>query len=180
MRHTKNTMANYDKKSQTKKEVRERKTCVDCGRNRLIKFFSKETAIKCNDCKRKTKRLRKKKTGRKSNLKDELDNLWSAKVKELADYKCEYCGKEEYLNSHHIFSRSNHSVRWELENGVCLCSGHHTLISKFSAHKTPMEFTEWIMETRGEKWYNKLKEKAHEPINLNLEYMEKVKEKLED
>lgn len=96
---------------------------------------------------------------KKRKQQDELDKLWAEKVKDLADFKCEYCGKETYLNSHHIFSRSNKSVRWYLPNGICLCSGHHVL-TNFSAHKAPMEFSEWIKEYRGDKWFQELRKKA--------------------
>lgn len=82
-----------------------------------------------------------------------LDDLWSAKIKRIAGNKCEYCGKTNTLNSHHIFSRSNRSTRWDIDNGICLCVAHHTFSSQFSAHKTPMEFSEWIKELRGEDWF---------------------------
>ncbi|GAG32481.1 unnamed protein product, partial [marine sediment metagenome] len=65
-----------------------------------------------------------------------------------------------YLNTHHIFSRSNLSVRWDLNNGVCLCSGHHTLNNN-SAHKAPTEFVEWMKEIWDIEWYNNLRVKAN-------------------
>ncbi len=89
-----------------------------------------------------------------------LLDLWSEIVKLLAGNKCEYCGKGQYLNSHHIFSRSNLSTRYYFDNGVCLCAGHHVLSSKFSAHKTPVEFIEWLKNKRGEKWYEDLRKRA--------------------
>ena len=88
-----------------------------------------------------------------------LDKIWAERVKERAGNKCEKCGKRQYLNSHHIFSRSNHSMRWNVENGVCLDSGCHTLKND-SAHKAPVEFIEWLRETRGEEWYNDLRREA--------------------
>ena len=48
--------------------------------------------------------------------KAKLDKLWSTRVKER-DGKCIYCGKTDYLNAHHIFSRHNLTVRWLMENG---------------------------------------------------------------
>lgn len=90
-----------------------------------------------------------------------LDDAWSLLVKLIHGNKCEYCGKETTLNSHHIYSRSKRSTRWHLNNGACLCVSHHTFNSGFSAHKTPLEFTEWIIEKRGQQWYDDLKVKAH-------------------
>ena len=86
-----------------------------------------------------------------------LDKLWSEKVKENANYKCEKCGKRSYLNSHHFYSRSNHSIRYNLSNGFCLCSGCHCLSSAFSAHKTPADFVDWAVQQRGEAWLERLR-----------------------
>lgn len=79
-----------------------------------------------------------------------LDTAWSELVKLRGNNQCEYCGKRSYVQSHHIFSRSKKSVRWDPQNGIALCAGHHTLSSQFSAHKTPLEFTDWLYKYRGE------------------------------
>jgi hypothetical protein len=94
----------------------------------------------------------------KKGLKRTIDKLWADIVKVKAGHKCEYidCEKTTYLNSHHIFSRSNHALRWNLENGVCLCAGHH-ILSNMSAHKAPLEFAEWLKEYRGIEWYERLR-----------------------
>jgi len=106
------------------------------------------------------KACKKAKTTRRK-LRDQLDKLWAEIVKQRAGHKCEYCGKTTYLNTHHIFSRSNLSVRWDLDNGSCLCSGHHTL-NTWSAHKSPIEFIEWIMDKRGYLWYTDLRKQANQ------------------
>ena len=106
------------------------------------------------------KACKKAKTKRRK-LRDQLDKLWAEIIKQRNGYKCEYCSKTTYLNSHHIFSRSNLSVRWSLDNGVCLCSGHHTL-NTLSAHKSPMEFAEWIRDKRGYLWYTDLRKEANQ------------------
>jgi len=90
-----------------------------------------------------------------------LDDIWKDKVKERAGFKCEFCDKQTTLNSHHIFSRSNRSVRWDLNNGICLCVNHH-VFGPFSAHKAPLEFAEWMIAKRGQKWYDALKLKSHQ------------------
>ena len=68
--------------------------------------------------------------------KDCLD-LWSEIVKLKAGYKCQFpnCRKTTYLNSHHIFTRGIKATRYDPDNGLCLCSGHHTL-NNDSAHKS--------------------------------------------
>ena len=92
-----------------------------------------------------------------------LDNLWSKLVKEKAHHICERCGKRESLNSHHVFGRRSYSVRWDIDNGVCLCASCHRFSSVFSAHETPTLFTEWVIKKRGRRWYTKL-DKRHNEI----------------
>lgn len=103
---------------------------------------------------------RKPKTERQK-LKDQLDKLWAILVKQRAGYKCERSEKIAYLNSHHVFSKSNLSVRWDLDNGVCLNAGWHTLQTN-SAHKNPIEFINWIKGQRGVEWYKNLRIKANQ------------------
>lgn len=104
-----------------------------------------------------------------------LIDLWSKAVKCYDGHKCAYCGKEQYLNSHHIFSRSNKSTRYDLNNGITLCAGCHTLSSKFSAHKTPVEFVEWIKEKRGEKWYDDLRKRAKKTKKFSAQDLKDIK-----
>ena len=121
-----------------------------------------------------------------------LDTAWSELVKLEAGHKCEVCGKESYLNdkgrlvglqSHHIFSRSNYSTRWDETNGVCLCPSHHVLNSKFSAHKTPTEFTFWLEEEYGREYLEDLSRKAHSTRKWmkfeKEELLEELKNKIE-
>lgn len=109
---------------------------------------------------------------RKSELKI-CDDLRSKLVKIRAGFRCEYCWDTKYLNSHHIFTRNNYSTRYDLDNGICLCSKHHTLNSSFSAHKTPMEFSEWIMEKRGRDRYDRLKLKTKSLRDKDYDKVEK-------
>ena len=128
----------------------------------------------------KAKKSRKKRRTPHKTIDNKLDKLWSLLVKHRAGFKCEYCGtREKVLNSHHIYSRSNRSTRWDLENGVCLCVGHHTFSTKFSAHKTPTEFTEWLYSVKGESWMSDLRVKAHAIAKLKLFEKEELLEELE-
>ena len=123
------------------------------------------------------KAVKKAKTERRK-LRDQLDKLWSEIVKQRAGNVCEYktCSKTAYLNAHHIFGRSNLSVRWDLDNGVCLCPKHHTL-GNWSAHKSPIEFIEWLKQRRGNEWYEDLRKKANTVKKWTIpELREKVKE----
>ena len=148
----------YMKSEQTSKTMRSHRTCSKCKKNRMIKFYCKPTALICNDCKRKAKRVKKQSSPGK--IREKKDKVWSQTIKERSAWKCEYCGNEKYLHAHHIYTRNNHQIRWDMDNGIALCGGHHTMSSKFSAHKTPLEFIEWIKEKRGLKWYERLRSKA--------------------
>ena len=128
----------------------------------------------------KAKKTRKKRRLPHKTIDNKLDKLWSLLVKHRAGFRCEYCGsREKVLNSHHIYSRSNRSTRWDLENGVCLCVGHHTFSTKFSAHKTPTEFTEWLYQVKGESFMSDLRVKAHAIAKLKMFEKEELLEKLE-
>ena len=121
--------------------------------------------------------IKKRKKSDKKKKQDRCDALWSELVKRYAGHKCEMCGKTQYLNSHHIFSRSNFSVRWDTSNGVCLCSGHHVLCND-SAHKAPADFVEWVKKYRGEDWYEDLRVKAkdiwHGDIDTVMECLKEM------
>lgn len=152
----------YNKTQQTQWMRLNKKWCPECnsgkGQMRNIKFFTSKLARTCGDCKRR--KWKKKLQESPGKLNDKRDAQWAIDIKNRDGNKCLYCGKTTYLNSHHIFSRSNRSVRWELNNGITLCSGHHTLNSDFSAHKTPADFIEWIKELWGEEWYQDLRTQA--------------------
>ena len=75
---------------------------------------------------------------------DMLDSLWSKLVKMKDGNKCMKCEAKTNLNSHHVITRSNKRLRWDLNNGICLCALHHTLSQRFSAHKRPAEFQVWF------------------------------------
>lgn len=104
---------------------------------------------------------------------DRLDDMWKQEVYRRAKNKCEFCGKAGWeengkikgLNAHHIFSRGNWDVRWDVDNGVCLCPGHHTLTNE-SFHKAPAEMLEWIKGVRGVAWYDDLLVKARQKRDI--------------
>lgn len=102
-------------------------------------------------------------------LPKKADDLWSKAVRKV--WACAYCGKRENLNAHHIFSRHNKSVRWDLDNGICLCSWCHVFSDKFSAHKTPTDFTYWLETQYSREWLETLGRKANTPLHVDSEYL---------
>ncbi len=55
----------------------------------------------------------------KRTLIKKLDTAWSKRIKQSG--VCEVCGKNKPLNAHHFYSRSIRVVRWDIDNGFCLC-----------------------------------------------------------
>lgn len=55
---------------------------------------------------------------------------------------CEHCGKQESLQWHHIISREEKKVRWNLDNSLLLCAGCHL----YWWHKYPGRALKWLEE----------------------------------
>lgn len=92
-----------------------------------------------------------------------LLDLWTKLVKIRANNQCERCGSTRFLNSHHVYDRTNYNVRYSLENGCCLCVSCHRFDRK-SAHNAPLEFSEWIIGKRGLEWFEKLRTRAFSEV----------------
>ena len=97
-------------------------------------------------------------------LKKYCDTLWSKLIKERAGYKCEICQRGGRLNSHHIYSRRYMNLRYDIENGVCLCVKHHMI-----AHHRPIDFIEEMKAIRGKEWYERLRNKSQLIQKTDLE-----------
>lgn len=95
-----------------------------------------------------------------------LDEAWSLLVKLKAGMLCEVCRTPNTLSSHHIHRRAAISTRWATENGVCLCNDHHTDSNKFSAHKTPTLFEEWLGNRKGAEFIYNLRLKYNQTVKL--------------
>lgn len=102
-------------------------------------------------------------------LPKKADDFWSKTVRKV--WKCAYCGSTENLNAHHIFTRHNKSVRWDLENWICLCAKHHVFSDEFSAHKTPTDFTYWLETQYSREWLENLGRKANKPLHVDSEFL---------
>lgn len=105
----------------------------------------------------------------------DCDAIWAKAVKARAGYKCEKenCNNKD-LQSHHVVSRTNYALRFDIENGVCLCTYHHL----FWAHKDALAFAEWIATKRDipyleSKRGNRLK---HDYQAIALYLQSKIKE----
>lgn len=101
------------------------------------------------------------KISKKKGIEGKLDQAWSKLVKLRAGMECEYCGtKVKQLHSHHLFTRSRKATRWDVKNGICLCASHHVL-GNFSAHKSPLEFSQWLYKYKGEDYIDRIMFKSN-------------------
>ena len=112
---------------------------------------------------------KRRKKSESSKLNGKLDVAWSKIVKLRAGMRCEKCGEVRTLNSHHIIGRVNKQLRWNLENGCCLCVSCHKFSPTFSAHQTPTIFTEWVIGMKGEDWHDDLVQLANQYKKWTLE-----------
>lgn len=79
--------------------------------------------------------------------KNKNDTLWKEGVKSR-DKVCQICGRDSgHLAAHHIIPREFKESRWDLENGMLLCSMCHRW-GKFSAHKNSLWFYDWLKLNR--------------------------------
>jgi DNA-binding transcriptional regulator YiaG len=104
-----------------------------------------------------------------------LDTIWSFAVKERDGLKCRYtdCNQTKYLNSHHIVKRQFKSLRWDIDNGITLCVGHHTF-GQDAAHVDEIGFLKWLKSE--DVNYDLLHETRNESNKNNFaEQLEKIK-----
>lgn len=64
---------------------------------------------------------------------DKADKAFSLYIKELANWKCEFCGKDfsnnrQYLQCSHYWGRVNESTRFDPNNANAFCSYHHNYL----------------------------------------------------
>lgn len=82
------------------------------------------------------------KTKRKT-ITNRLDKLCSLVTRSKG--KCERCGTDQTLQTHHVYGRANRRLRWDLRNLTCLCAGDH-----FWAETHPLDFADWFRAVRPE------------------------------
>jgi hypothetical protein len=86
---------------------------------------------------------------------DAADKWFSDVVRKKASHVCEHCCKVDgRMECAHIFGRAAKSVRWSLDNAICLC---HYCHRKFT--ENPTEFTSWLESKLGKGHMDMLREK---------------------
>jgi len=90
------------------------------------------------------KKTRKQTIPKKKSLRVMADRLWSKAVKGDWCDRCAVCGNTVYLNSHHLIPRKSEATRYELRNGVCLCSHCHVFSNDISPHLNAPGWMVWL------------------------------------
>jgi len=85
------------------------------------------------------------------------DKWFSDVVRQKANYTCEHCKKvDSRMECAHIYGRRLKSVRWSLDNAVCLCHWCHRDFTE-----NPLKFTDWLNQYFGEGHMDILREKKN-------------------
>lgn len=106
---------------------------------------------------KKSMKISKPKKINKTKLKRKADSLFSLKVRSIGYCQAEgkmkgKCGGQ--LQACHIQGRANYRLRWDQNNLLCMCAGHHRL-----SHTYPLDFIEMVMVHFPEKWAYVMKHK---------------------
>lgn len=94
---------------------------------------------------------------------DAADKWFSDVVRSKANYTCEHCRKtDSRMECAHIYGRRLKSVRWSLDNAVCLCHWCHRNFTE-----NPVQFSDWLSQYFGEGHMDILREKKNGILKAN-------------
>ena len=94
---------------------------------------------------------------------DQADKWFSDVVRAKAGWTCEHCGKtDSRMECAHIYGRRLKSVRWSLDNAVCLCHWCHRDFTE-----NPLKFVDWLNQYFGEGHMDLLREKRNGILKAN-------------
>lgn len=111
----------------------------------------------------------------------QLFKLWSLKVRNLANNTCEYCNATNVpLDAHHLISRKikDSALKWDVNNGICLCKGKCHKFGNNSFHKNPIVTMDWLRLHQEYKYYYCLSNSSLRIDQTNRSILTKIKEKL--
>jgi len=102
--------------------------------------------------------------------------LVSLICRERAGYACEVCGmkkgdlhngKPQRVEAHHLFSRSikDSPLKFDMMDLICVCTLHHKT-GRYSAHKNPIWFAEWLKKHKPEQ-YQYILDHCDDTVNLD-------------
>jgi len=78
------------------------------------------------------------------------DKAWKESILKRDSNTCQICKKQfgnRGMATHHILPREFKELRWDIMNGLTLCSSHHHW-NKFSAHQNSLWFSLWLQKNK--------------------------------
>ena len=79
---------------------------------------------------------------RKEEIRQEKE--WSRLIRYRDNWRCVICGSEYKPNAHHLIPREFKVFKYDLDNGITLCTKHHKFCRLVSAHNAPLAFFMWL------------------------------------
>jgi len=79
----------------------------------------------------------------KGRMRDLADQLWSRAVRDAWNNSCAVCGYGK-VEAHHLIPRQHEATRYELANGIALCSRHHQFDAEISPHQNAAGWLRWL------------------------------------
>lgn len=115
----------------------------------------------------------KKKLPKIGKLQKECDGIMQ-EINRKNNPACEVCG-QSCDTGHHFFPKSTSArLRYEFDNLIPICHGCH--MQHHQAGNPRIHQT--IIQRRGQEWYDRMNRLSREPIKVNREYYQVIKEKL--
>ena len=81
----------------------------------------------------------------KGRLRDIADRLWSHAVRNDWAWECAVC-RSGKVEAHHIIPRQQEATRYDLRNGIALCTTHHKFDSQLAPHQNSVGWCKWLQE----------------------------------
>lgn len=90
----------------------------------------------------------------KGRLRDMADQLWSLAIRADWNHRCAVCGAGK-CEAHHLAPRQLQATRYDLRNGIALCSTHHQFDRDMAPHQNAAGWMEWLGIHHPERlaWY---------------------------
>jgi hypothetical protein len=79
------------------------------------------------------------------------DRLWSLAVRSQWNNRCAVCGAGK-VDAHHLVPRQHEETRYDLRNGIALCSHCHQFDPDLSPHLNAAGWLGWLQRHHWDMW----------------------------
>ena len=79
----------------------------------------------------------------KGRLREMADRLWAKAIYDDWNHRSAVCGVSQ-IDAHHLVPRQHEATRYDLNNGMALCSVHHQWDKDISPHQNAAGFMKWL------------------------------------